>query len=179
MHAFLFSGNIDEARKYANSIGPTIEFEVKSVAEAKNTQNQLLVPKGKYVAFLPNLDLASNESKQTLLKSIEEPLSGVTIVVHATNKESLPETILSRLTTISQKEERHYIELSPKEMFSKLEKSKERSEILAVLTDALKSPELSFYSNLIMDTIVAIKKNGNTTLQVLNLKVRLTNILSE
>jgi DNA polymerase III gamma/tau subunit len=178
MHAFLFSGNIDEARKYANSLGPTIEFDVKSVSEAKKTQSQLLVSKGKYVAFLPNLDLSSNESKQVLLKSIEEPLPGVTIVVHVINKEALPETILSRLSTVNQKIEIEDAKLGLSGMFSKLEKIKDRTETLEVLSRALTSRELAPYSDKIMDAIVAIKKNGNTTLQILNLKIRLNQKLS-
>lgn len=178
MHAFLFSGNLDDARKYANSMGPTIEFDVKSAADAKNTQAQLLVPKGKYVALLPNLDLSSNESKQVLLKSIEEPLDGVTIVVHASNKEALPETILSRLSSVNQKILLTESKLTPKEFLEKLEKTKERSDVLEVLSEGLRVKGLIQHSDKIMDAIVAVKKNGNTTLQILNLKVRLANLLS-
>lgn len=89
------------SQQYANMIGAedyvSIEPKVTEIREALDSFTTL---SNKIVVEVKNLELGVLAASYTLLKSLEEPLSHVFIVITCRNMQKVPDTIISRSATV-------------------------------------------------------------------------------
>ena len=95
------SGKTHLATEYANMIGVDDIINVKpKVNEIRSAIDTCFQQDNRVLICVENLDQGVKEASYTLLKSLEEPISTVYIVITCRNTKRIPDTIISRSTSV-------------------------------------------------------------------------------
>ncbi|MBN1397827.1 MAG: hypothetical protein JXA06_07335 [Bacteroidetes bacterium] len=76
-------------------------IKINSVRDIKREASLSRTEEGKKVFIIFNADMMNTEAANSLLKTLEEPLPGVIILLTTSAKDQLPQTIISRCQLIS------------------------------------------------------------------------------
>ena len=90
------------ARQYANMLGVNdfVQIEPK-VSDIREAMDSILNIENDIVICIENLDKGVLSASYTMLKTLEEPLPNLYIVITCTNRESIPDTIISRSAVVT------------------------------------------------------------------------------
>jgi DNA polymerase-3 subunit delta' len=198
MHAFLilnFNGDINSLPVHISKpeINTVLEFPGSSVAQVRELHRftSLSIPKPTII-YIPNIDKASREAQNALLKSLEEPQPNLYFVLTANNKQAVADTILSRCKVVSLASQKldttnskalaeKFLKSSPGGKILAINKIKNRDESQVFLNQLLlgthqlllQSPDLADDLAHIESALEAIRGNGNVHLQLTNMVVSL------
>lgn len=106
-HSVLIEGNqgcgkTHLATEYASMIGVDDIINVKpKVNDIRSAIDACFQQDNKILICIENLDMGVKEASYTLLKSLEEPISTVYIVITCRNSKRIPDTIISRSTSVT------------------------------------------------------------------------------
>lgn len=106
-HSLLIEGGLGcgksyLAKQYATMLGVSDCYSVNPTVQAiRDTINQMYNISDKVVLCIENLDLGVLGASYTLLKFLEEPKSNIYVIVTCRNRYKVPDTIISRSTTVS------------------------------------------------------------------------------
>lgn len=201
MHAFLITGNnktyIDKFLKDQDA--KIINFSLQKIEDSKNLKiiTKYSFPE-KTVIVLENIDKATPETTNSILKNIEEPNKNLSYVLTAKSLDNVLPTIISRCQIInsniknkdndnsssnnmikeideeSLKIVDDFIKMDINNKFKMIEKIKDRKEAINFLENLilLKHSNKDF-KNLenYLETLKNLNKNGNVSLQLTNLLV--------
>ena len=137
----------------------------------------------KCAIVLENIDTASHETLNALLKNLEEPTSNIIYILTATNIRNVIPTILSRceiirvqetINRVENKNLKQFINSNINNKFEIIGKIKERSDAISFVENLIFfEKESKNYTNLegCLKTLKNLKANGNVSLQMTNLLV--------
>lgn len=203
MHSFILVGTdkklIDiEIKKIAKTYGAqTLEFELKKIEDVRDLGKfTKLKVKKPSVVVVRDIEKATEEALNAFLKNLEEPQENLKYVLTTTSEYQLLPTIISRCHVIRTKNTPK-LRLKNKKMLNKFLKSSQGKKLMFVSKitkrqDAEKFLEefLIFLHNKLnednidfktaadnlksaQNTLYTIRKNGNVTLHLLNLIIKL------
>lgn len=193
MHSFLIIGGDEETKR----------IKIESVAKGENATRQVpfILQKiedaralKKIVKFsfsekcaiiLENIDTASHETLNALLKNLEEPNTNIIYILTAVNIKNVIPTIISRCEIIRVQETnnrvedkniKQFINSSINDKFEIIGKIKERSEAIIFVENLIfYEKKNKNYTNIenYLNTLKNLKLNGNVSLQLTNLLVKM------
>ena len=196
MHAYLIVGNNieEEIDKLTKSLGVTIiEQDLHKIAEVREfKQFARLTFTDKTAILSKNIDLATVEAQNALLKILEEPQENLYFILTASSLKNLLPTIVSRCSVIESyapQKTSNKDNVLAKTFFnsskcqkllvtSKISSREDAVELLEKLIvggHTLMIKNISFAKNLEATQLCLsnIKKNGNVQIQLTNLVVKL------
>lgn len=193
MHSFLIIGGDDEVKKekigsVAKSEKATrqIPFILQKIEDARDLKKIVKFSfSEKCAIILENIDTASHETLNALLKNLEEPNTNVIYILTATNIRNVIPTIVSRCEIIKVQGTNNWVEDKNIKKFinstinDKLEivgKIKERTDAITFVENLIfYEKESKNYTNLesFLNTLKNLKLNGNVSLQLTNLLVKM------
>lgn len=197
MHAYLLIGNESETEllKLLNSSGSErIDFTLNKIVDVRelNKFTSLKLPKNTAIV-INNFEEASEEAQNAFLKSLEEPQENLTYILIAKTTNNILPTILSRTRIIevqnprikSSKENieltKEFLEGDTRKRLALTSKIKTREEALSFLNDLIiggasllnGNMEHALFLEKTVDTMKALKLNGNVQLQLTNLAINM------
>lgn len=199
MHVFLTIGGgkekiekeIERVSKKLNA--KVLSFPVQKIEDARNLSSfTKLTQSEKHLLVLENIDEATEEAVNAILKNLEEPQENISFLLTARNKLKVLPTIVSRAQVIKlgkrksneKDSKRHDAFLKKKltEKFKILTAVKKREDAVAFLEDfifsvnSLKKNNPVFYIEAAREgqrALNNVKANGNVFLQLTNFAIRL------
>ncbi len=193
MHAFLFTGTSkDDFKNEINSLAATLyakimEFNLNKIEDVRNLNDILRLSfSSPTLVVAKNIENATTEAMNAFLKNLEEPQEQVYFALTTSNKSAVLPTIISRCQIIKIKFQNPEIKDNIPEFINanaglKLkiaDKIKDRSLALNFLENCIKYLQLQKeykYMDTILTTLNNIKANGNISLQLTALVVRMEN----
>ncbi len=195
MHAFLLL-NFSEHKDLQKILNlsktvKVIEFSGQTVEDVRTlrdfTKLKVISPT---IILIKNIDTASREAQNTLLKFIEEPQPNLYFALTGINKENILPTILSRcklINIVPAKENVHvqrteaeeFLTMTTGQKFEKLGKIKDRERAIEFLSSMITGSQslLADSVNINIEPFVqtheALLSNGNVQLQLTKLVVTL------
>jgi len=200
MHAFLIIGSATKAinhevekltKKLKVNIFP---FNLRKIEEARELRSLAALSREKPFAILINsMDKLTQEAANAFLKNLEEPTENLYYILTAANLQAVLPTIVSRCQLIrvqgskinsQDKEVKSFMGLPVGEKLAHIDKIRERKKAIDFVENLIthlhellhKNQEYSRLANDIRaanSTLVALKANGNVTLQLTNLAVNM------
>lgn len=196
MHAYLIVGADpklleDQVKSLSQNHEATlVDFELSKIEHIKDINHFINLGHSKPMGvFIKDLDKASLEAQNAFLKPLEEPQPNIFYFLTASSSESLIPTIISRvnvsfvqsLNAKKSDKKLDFLNLSSGEQLAQIGKIKDRQKALDFLTELeqqthnefIQDPGLVSSLEKIIQTKLAISKNGNVNLQLTNLVVGL------
>lgn len=202
MHAYLLIGKDKNAlEKKAGELAKEagarfLPRPISKIEDVRDLSRFLKLSLAEKTAFfIPEVDRASDETLNALLKNLEEPQDRALFILTAGSKFKVLDTVLSRTTLINvgnqkretgeTKEAEKFLDASFSERLIILEKNKKREEAIfffETLITGLHKLLLSRGGKLFVaqalkaaqSTLSALKANGNVGLQLTNFAAKLT-----
>lgn len=174
MHAFLLINNdpIQFAKKLNAKIIP---FVLQKVEDARNLKKFTRFSNSSKTAIIINdIDTATDEALNAFLKNLEEPNNNLYYILTASNLENVLPTIISRCEVIKSPNTNHRTvgNIEYKDALN----IKDRTEAIKFVEDLIYlDHEKKEFNNMenYLNTIKSLKLNGNVSLQMTNLVVRM------
>ena len=201
MHAYLITGTNKEKaeeiirEKIKKAGGKSFEFTIDKIENTRELAEFLKLSQTENTFILiRDIENATTESINAFLKNLEEPGKNITFLLTAKSEFRVLPTILSRCQIIRAGPTVKYIHDENAENFIKgstgerlllIDKIKKREEaslfcenLLSYLHSLLKSEninyrKLAYYMECSENTLDAVNKNGNVSVQLTNLVVEL------
>jgi len=198
MHAFLIIGqNQKSLEKKAREISKKLNsvflpYTVEKIADVRNLTRLTNLKLSKTTLFIENINLATTESLNAFLKSLEEAQENVSIVLTASNQESVLSTIASRAQIIRLGDKpqsdpnfaKSFLEMPDWQRLGEVKKIKSRDEALVFLEELVRSiNSLLLQAGKLQKTAralertektrKAVKANANVGLQLANLAINI------
>lgn len=202
MHAYIIiSSNPDTVTETLNKEVKldgfkTLEFQMQKIEHARELNKYLsLAVSNPTVIVLKNIQNATEECINALLKNLEEPQDNIVFAIHATNENLILPTIISRCRVIRSSENNtvfdedginNFFAMNLNAKSDYLKTYKNRDEILSFcdsliryLFKELKTPEKALKFKELTKYAVLYKRsielNGNINLQSLNFLANISN----
>ncbi len=196
MHAFLVVGeNVDTLINKLNA--KPLEFPIQKIEHTRDLAKSLRLHYPEKTAIIcRNIEQATEEAINAFLKNLEEPQKNIYFVLTTQSLSKVLPTIVSRCQVVWDKpleineklteKAQKFIEKSPGEMFNAIDKIKERSEALDLVTGIIEYLRIQMekgetnYKNSAkvaeeaIKTWNKIKGNGYINLQLSNLAIILS-----
>lgn len=176
MHAFLIinSNPEDFARKQNAKILPFVLQKIEDARELKKFVKFSFSEKTAII--IENIDTATIETANAFLKNLEEPNNNLIYILTASNLENVLPTIVSRCQVIKaiQVKQVLQVEQESKDFLD----IKDRGEAIEFLKNIIRIEHINNnFKNQqnYLNTIKNLKANGNVSLQLLNLVVKMSN----
>lgn len=193
MHSFLIIGGNEETKRIKiESIARReratrqIPFVLQKIEDARALKKIVKFSfSEKCAIILENIDTASHETLNALLKNLEEPNTNIIYILTAVNIKNVIPTIISRCEIIRVQETNNRVEdknikqflnSSINDKFEIVGKIKERTEAIIFLENLIfYEKKNKNYTNLegYLNTLKNLKLNGNVSLQLTNLLVKM------
>lgn len=191
MHGYILLGNNRTLiEKKIKELGERVlEFQIKGIEQVRELRKSLSLKfNQKTVVFIQNIDEATLEAQNALLKILEEPQENLIMVASARQRGLVLPTVLSRLQMINLHEdialdkEREntifqFINMDAAGRIQQIAGVRNRKEAESFLEDCIKYGHHLLLQELdiadwlaeVIDVYLAIKNNGNVQLQMLRL----------
>ncbi|HEX6977368.1 MAG TPA: hypothetical protein VF185_03355 [Patescibacteria group bacterium] len=196
MHSFLIVGGGEKEKKISELAkklkAKIFPFELKKIADIKNLSSfTKLSLTEKTAVLISDFDLASEETQNAFLKSLEEPQANLIYILTATSIDNCLSTIISRceVVEIGGEEKRkdtsiffnEFISMSLGRKFEEISKIKTREEAAEFITDIINGGHSQLVSGgaslkiieSATSTLTNLKANGNVALQLTNFVVNI------
>ena len=193
MHSFLIvSGNEEIKRARIDSVVKRekatrqIPFILQKIEDARVLKKIVKFSfSEKCAIILENIDTASHETLNALLKNLEEPNTNIIYILTATNIKNVIPTIVSRCEIIKVQETnnrvedkniKRFINSSINDKFEIIGKIKKRTDAITFVENLIYYEKGNKnYTNLesYLNTLKNLKLNGNVSLQLTNLLVKM------
>jgi hypothetical protein len=168
MHAFLFVTHLEpqkiELKDLLSETYETVLYhQLEAISEVREFKKSLLFsPQQKTLWVISGVDEAKEEAQNALLKLLEEPPhENLLFLLIVKNESRLIPTIMSRLTKVKEKTEASLEKREIKDhSFLTFSKVTDRDEAVDLLS--------SVHTEKALETVEALKKNGNVTLHLTN-----------
>ena len=191
MHSFLIIGGNEGTKRIKiervakrEKVKRQIPFILQKIEDARDLKKLIKFSfSEKCAIILENIDTASHETLNALLKNLEEPTSNIIYILTATNIRNVIPTILSRceiirvqetINRVENKNLKQFINSNINNKFEIIGKIKERSDAISFVENLIFfEKESKNYTNLegCLKTLKNLKANGNVSLQMTNLLV--------
>ncbi len=195
MHAFLITSRTNKAadRKIKDFLdnfdAKPYPFELKKIDDVRALGRfTRLSLNQKTAVIIKEFDKASEPAQNAFLKSLEEPQENLIYILTASSENSVLPTILSRCQLINInnqpkisreeiKKAKKFFSQSTIKKLETISRIKGREEAVEFTTSLIlggyklmkKTPNLAFPLEKAQKTLTALQKNGNPTLQLINL----------
>lgn len=188
MHTFLIIASPNSHKDLINSTKPIksrlIPFTTQKIDQARDLSTFLSTQPPNTCILIEDINLASPETQVALLKTLEEPPPGITIILTAPSTQSVLPTLVSRCqivrsskTTSPIDQSPELIRLSTSDLLKNISTIKSRQDalnfcksmLLQSHNSLLKNPNKKIYNQIIelsLNTISSLHKNANTSLQL-------------
>ena len=193
MHSFLIVGNSEEAKKTQidkitlhEKVIKKIPFLLQKIEDSRNLRGIIKFEFNEKCAIvIENIDNATTEALNAFLKNLEEPNKNIIYILTATNINNVIPTITSRCEVIKvqgtnnkpgDKNIKRFINSNLNDKFEIIGKIKERTEAIIFVENLIfYEKERKNYTNLedYLNTLKNLKLNGNVSLQLTNLLVKM------
>ncbi len=200
MHAYLVvSSDPKEAEKKAKELAGKsllLKFEILKIEDARDLIKSIsLKVTQKTNIFIANIDKASPEAQNTLLKSLEEPQENLIYILTAGSAEAVLPTIVSRCELISiypakqdpalqgnlQRQVQEFLKLSVGKKLAITSKIKDREQAVEFVKTMIEGghwlmiadPQIYMFVENAQKTLNALNANGNIQLQLTNFVVNI------
>ena len=175
MHAFLLV-NTDPIQFAKEQKAKVIPFELQKIEDTRNLKKLTKFSFSEKTAIvIKDVDNATNEALNAFLKNVEEPSTNLIYVLTATNLKNVLPTIVSRCEVIQSVATIHQTSTSPINYKDGLN-IKDRDEALKFVNDLIgidyQKKDFKNMENY-LQTLQNLKANGNVSLQMTNLVVRM------
>lgn len=175
MHAFLLV-NTDPIQFAKEQKAKVISFELQKIEDTRNLKKLTKFSFSEKTAIvIKDVDNATNEALNAFLKNLEEPNTNLIYVLTATNLKNVLPTIVSRCEVIQSVVPTHQTPASPINYKDGLN-IKDRDEALKFVNDLISIDyQKKDFKNMenYLQTLQNLKANGNVSLQMTNLVVRM------
>lgn len=182
MHAFLITGNDSEykmqkvKRLAKEKNAKMIPFVLQKIDDARNLKNFTKFNFDQKTAIvIKDIDQATNEALNAFLKNLEEPNENLIYILTASNLENVLPTIASRCEIVKSPSTNHHPPITADDHKHALD-IKERDIAIKFIEDLIDFDYKNRdYTNMehYLKTLKNLKNNGNVSLQMLNLVVRM------
>ncbi|MEK7168446.1 MAG: hypothetical protein AAB778_00365 [Patescibacteria group bacterium] len=182
MHAYLLIGReiTNNNQQITNLVkkqkAKILEFQLQKIEDAKELKKlvRFSFPE-KTAIVLKDIDNATPEALNALLKNLEEPNNNLIYILTASNLEGVLPTIVSRCEVIRLQVTGDRLQRKQKNYKDALN-IKDRDEAIKFVEDLIytdyEKPEFKNMENY-LKTVQALKANGNVSLQLLNLVAKM------
>lgn len=186
MHAFLIIGNSTE--KLEKSLGAKkIEFPIAKIDDTRELNKLLRLSfNEKTLIVCRDIQNATEEALNAFLKNLEEPQENIYFALTAPSERSVLSTIVSRCQIIkignsvqrigNSGELEKFLEMTKGEKLSYLDKIKDRDKAIEFINNLIfflhQNKDL-INMEILIKTLSNLKKNGNVSLHLTNLVVRM------
>ncbi len=201
MHAFLLTG-VDSEKISLAIVDTTLmlgaksmEYPVKKIEDVRQLGKFVnLTVSGKTAILIKDIDMATEEAQNALLKNLEEPQDNLNYILTASSEEAVVPTIISRCEVVrtggkeeisdeSLKDVRKFYDSSGVERLLITSKITTREEaslfmknlILAGRELMKKDLKMVNFLEAAEGTLISLRTNGNVQLQLTNFVIRLVN----
>lgn len=176
MHAFLLI-NSDPIQFAKKENAKVIPFELQKIEDVRNLKKLTKFSFNEKTAIVINdIDSATNEALNAFLKNLEEPNRNLIYILTATNLNNVLPTIVSRCEIIAVHSTKYLVQRGNKEYKDALN-IKDRGEAIKFVEDLLyidhSKKDFKNMENY-LNTIQNLKLNGNVSLQMTNLVVKMS-----
>ena len=208
MHSFLVVGKNKEEREkeiqklISQKKLKALDFEIKKIADVRDLGSFLKLQINTPTAIiLTDIDHASTETLNALLKILEEPQENIKFILSANSTQSILPTISSRcqiinlkglkpITKDTDKLIKTFISFSTAEKLKEIEKIRKSEDAILFMENYILVGHTILHSNEVDKTILAkslkyaqktflnLKMNGNVVLQLTNFVVNSPSIAS-
>jgi DNA polymerase III delta prime subunit len=191
MHSFLIIGGdakikrlkIDNVAKQERAT-KQIPFLLQKIEDARELKKIVKFSFGEKCAIvIENIDTATHEALNAFLKNLEEPNENLIYILTATNLNNIIPTIVSRCEVIQvkqklqviqiNKEVKLFLEQNINKKFETIGKIKEREIAIKFVEDLIITDNDFKNSENYLKTLRNLKLNGNVSLQLTNLLVKI------
>lgn len=185
MHAYLIAGDnpISGVNKVIDSSWMQLPYSGQTIEQIREIISfvQMSVPNNTAI-IISDLDKATHEAQNTLLKAVEEPQPNLKFIILTTSEDTIIETIRSRCQiiytdngnqNIDDQELEGFFDLSVGQKLTKTTSIKKREDAIEFLQNLIKSNHKNVEKrqkelNQALKTLKAIQSNGNVNLQLTN-----------
>lgn len=154
-----------------------ISFSIVTIDQAREFVKEVEKRRSNVSYLVSELENSSIEAQQSLLKLLEEPPLDITIYIYCPNKERLLPTIQSRLLTHTTKPESSKLTMGSRVEMHEIAQHaiaiKSREEAIGYVESLLGQKDMAFCADVLLDSLIALKKNANVNLTLTALLVKL------
>ncbi len=196
MHAYLLiSSEIDDQKITKIALeheSKVIEFQIEKIEQVRELFKFTKLSLNQKIAIvIKNIDIASTEAQNALLKELEEPQEKLIYILTAKSLENVVSTVVSRSQVIEDLRSKmqdpketekatEFIQKSIGEKLTTISKIKTREDakkfidmlIFGLQPKIVETPQLANFLEVAENTKQALEANGNVTLQLTNFVVQ-------
>ncbi len=199
MHAFLFIGEKKQVESAISNFqetvgGEVINHNIQKISDVRSLVDLIKLGRARpLIVRMADINKATLEAQNALLKSLEEPPTNTSFVLTSQSEAGILPTILSRVyttyCTVNEKREitqgADFVNAPLITKIAQIEKVKERSEAIKLVKDIINfyhgtittgnfNSKIYKHLTLTSSALSSLQKNGNIYLHLTNLAIKLS-----